>query len=200
MHRPQAVNTNFSGAFLKNLDFTPKTLYISASGRYLGMRRYWEACPDQHTLRNNILISQRTAAMSVNKVILIGRLGRDPEVRYTQSGTAVTNFTLATTRTFKKENNKTEETEWHRVVAFGRTAEVCGEYLQKGKQVYIEGRLQTREWEDKDGNKRWTTEVIVERMQMLGSRAEKEVAASPPAEADPFSKSYEDLPDDDVPF
>jgi len=138
--------------------------------------------------------------MSVNKVILIGRLGRDPEVRYSQSGTAVTNFTLATTRTFKKENNKTEETEWHRVVAFGRTAEVCGEYLQKGKQVYVEGRLQTREWEDKEGNKRWTTEVIVERMQMLGGRAEKEMAASPPAEADPFNKSYAELPEDDVPF
>jgi len=138
--------------------------------------------------------------MSVNKVILIGRLGRDPEARYNQSGTAVTNFTLATTRTFKKENGKAAETEWHRVVAFGRTAEVCGEYLQKGKQVYVEGRLQTREWEDKDGNKRWTTEIIVERMQMLGGRSEREPASGPPSEADPFNKSYAEVPDDDVPF
>ncbi len=137
--------------------------------------------------------------MSVNKVILIGRLGRDPEVRYTQSGTAVTNFTLATSRTYKKENEKIDETEWHRVVAFGRTAEICGEYLQKGKQVYVEGRLQTREWEDKDGNRRWTTEVIIERMQMLGARADKDTSYSPPVEEDPFNKTPDEGPDD-VPF
>ena len=137
--------------------------------------------------------------MSVNKVILIGRLGKDPEVRYTQSGTAVTNFNMATTRTYKKENEKVDETEWHRVVAFGRTAEVCGEYLQKGSQVYVEGRLQTREWEDKDGNRRWTTEIITERMQMLGSRSERE-AGPPSGGMDPFDKTPDTFPDDDVPF
>jgi single-strand DNA-binding protein len=147
--------------------------------------------------------------MSVNKVILIGRLGKDPEVRYAQSGTAVTNFTMATTRTYKKENERVDETEWHRIVAFGRTGEICGEYLNKGSQVYIEGRIQTREWEDKDGNRRWTTEVITERMQMLGSREDrgrdtsdtgsrkKSREGSPPSyDDDPFNTPTED----DVPF
>jgi len=138
--------------------------------------------------------------MSVNKVILIGRLGKDPEVRYTQSGTAVTNFNLATDRTYKKNDERVDETEWHRVVAFGRTAEVCGEYLQKGSQIYIEGRLQTREWEDKDGNRRWTTEVITERMQMLGSRGDRTAGQGPPMPDDPFDKTPSDVPDDDVPF
>jgi single-strand DNA-binding protein len=138
--------------------------------------------------------------MSVNKVILIGNLGKDPEVRYTQSGTAVTNFTLATSRSFKKDGEKVDETEWHRVVAFGRTAEVCGEYLSKGKQVYVEGRIQTREWEDKEGNRRWTTEIIIERMQMLGSRADKAVEQPPPITDDPFDKTPDDVRDDDVPF
>jgi single-strand DNA-binding protein len=105
----------------------------------------------------------------VNKVILVGNLGRDPEVRYTQGGTAVANFTLATTDRFKNRDGEWEDrTEWHRVVFFGRTAEVCGEYLHKGKQIYVEGRLQTRKWEDRDGNERYTTEVVGDRMQMLG--------------------------------
>ena len=147
--------------------------------------------------------------MSVNKVILVGRLGKDPEVRYAQSGTAVTNFTMATTRTYKKENERVDETEWHRIVAFGRTGEICGEYLNKGSQVYIEGRIQTREWEDKDGNRRWTTEVITERMQMLGSREDrsrdnsanasrKNAGEGPPPSYndDPFNTPTED----DVPF
>jgi single-strand DNA-binding protein len=138
--------------------------------------------------------------MSVNKVILIGNLGKDPEVRYTQSGIAVTNFTMATTRTFKKEGERVDETQWHRIVAFGRTAEVCGEYLSKGKQVYVEGRLQTREWEDKDGNRRWTTEIVTERMQMLGNRLDRVAEQPPPIEEDPFNKSLDDVPDDDVPF
>ena len=107
--------------------------------------------------------------MSVNKVILVGRLGKDPEVRHSNNGTAFCNFTLATDRSFQKDGQKTTETEWHKIVAIGRTAEVCGEYLQKGKQIYIEGRIQTREWE-KDGQKRWTTEIMVERMQMLGGK------------------------------
>jgi len=114
--------------------------------------------------------------MSVNKVILVGRLGKDPEVRYSNNGAAITNFNLATDRTYKKKDSeeKVQETEWHRCVSFGRTAEVCGEYLKKGSLIYIEGRLQTRDWEDKDGNKRWTTEVIIDQMKMLGSKADNE--------------------------
>jgi len=132
--------------------------------------------------------------MSVNKVILVGRLGRDPEIRYTPGGTAVTNLSVATS--FKPKEGE-EKTEWHRCVAFGRTAEVCGEYLHKGTQVYIEGRLQTRDWEDKEGTKRYTTEVIVERMQMLGSRADREQTAGGGAES--FNKLPDEGPDD-VPF
>ncbi|MCX8044354.1 MAG: single-stranded DNA-binding protein [Desulfobacterota bacterium] len=131
--------------------------------------------------------------MSVNKVILIGRLGRDPEIRYTPSGTAVANFSVATS--FKPKEGE-EKTEWHRCVAFGRTAEVCGQYLHKGSQVYVEGRLQTRDWEDKDGNKRSTTEVLIERMQMLGSKGERDQAIAVNNGEDAFNK----LPDDDVPF
>ena len=106
----------------------------------------------------------------VNKVILIGNLGADPEVRYAQNGTAVANFRVATTETWKKEGEKEEQTEWHRVVTFGRLAEICGEYLSKGSKVYIEGRIQTRKWEDRDGNTRYTTEVVAREMQMLSPR------------------------------
>lgn len=106
----------------------------------------------------------------VNKVILIGNLGKDPEVRYTSSGQAVANFPIATTEvSTNKEGNKQEYTEWHRIVAWGRLAEICGEYLTKGKPVYIEGTIRTRSWEDKTGNTRWTTEIIARNMQMLGS-------------------------------
>jgi len=109
----------------------------------------------------------------VNKVIIVGNVGRDPEVRYTQSGRAVASFSVATSERFQdKEGQPQERTEWHRVVAWGRLAEICGEYLRKGKQVYIEGRLQTRDWEDKDGHKRYTTEVIANVMQMLGRRGD----------------------------
>jgi single-strand DNA-binding protein len=106
---------------------------------------------------------------SVNKAIVVGNLGRDPETRYTQSNTAVTNFTIATTDQWTdRDGNKQERTEWHRIVAWGRLGEICGQYLQKGKQVYIEGRLQTREWDDKEGQKRYTTEIVAREMQMLG--------------------------------
>ncbi|MEX2208793.1 MAG: single-stranded DNA-binding protein [Myxococcota bacterium] len=109
----------------------------------------------------------------VNKVIIVGNVGRDPEVRYTQSGRAVASFSVATSERFQdKDGQPQERTEWHRVVAWGRLAEICGEYLRKGKQVYVEGRLQTRDWEDKDGHKRYTTEVIANVMQMLGRRGE----------------------------
>ena len=107
----------------------------------------------------------------VNKVILIGNLGADPEVKYLSNGTTVANFRIATSenRVNRSSGEKTTITEWHRIVAFGRLAEICEEYLNKGKQVYIEGRIRTRSWEDKDGNKSSTTEIVANRMQMLGA-------------------------------
>jgi single-strand DNA-binding protein len=144
--------------------------------------------------------------MSVNKVILVGRLGKDPEVRYSNNGNAVTSFTLATSRVYKdKEGKKIDDTEWHKTVSFGRTAEVCGEYLHKGSLVYIEGRIQTRSWDDKDGNKRWTTEIIIEQMRMLGSKSDSQGGSQggssegndrPQDHGNPTN----DFPDDDVPF
>jgi len=109
---------------------------------------------------------------SINKVILIGNLGRDPEVRYTPSGAAVCNLRLATTRNWKSRDTgeRQEETEWHSVVLYDRQAEVAGEYLKKGRSVYIEGRLKTRKWQDKDGNDRYTTEIVADTMQLLGGR------------------------------
>ena len=108
---------------------------------------------------------------SVNKVILIGNLGRDPETRYTTGGDAVTNLRIATTDTWKdKAGEKQEKTEWHTVVLFGRQAEIAGEYLKKGRPVYIEGRLQTRKWTDKEGVEKYSTEVVGDRLQLLGSR------------------------------
>ena len=109
---------------------------------------------------------------SVNKVILIGNLGRDPEVRYTPSGSAVCNVTLATTRSWKGKDSgeKQEETEWHRIVLYDRLAEIAGEYLKKGRSIYVEGRLKTRKWTDKDGAEKYTTEIIAQEMNMLGSR------------------------------
>ncbi len=108
---------------------------------------------------------------SVNKVILVGNLGRDPETRYMPDGAAITNFSIATTEQWKdKSGEKQEKTEWHRISTFQRLAEIAGEYLKKGSQVYIEGRLQTRKWTDKDGVEKYTTEIIADRMQMLGSR------------------------------
>mgnify|MGYP001350119621 CR=1 FL=1 len=138
----------------------------------------------------------------VNKVILLGRLGKDPEVRYSSSGTAITSFSMATSTTFtNKEGQKEEKTEWHKIVAFGRLGEICGEYLAKGKQVYIEGRIQTRDWEDKEGKKRWTTEIIVQNMQLLGSPgapgADKDRSSSEPP---PFDEGAVGPPESDVPF
>lgn len=152
---------------------------------------------------------------SVNKVILIGNLGRDPEVRYMPSGDAVANISIATTETWKDKNGeKQEKTEWHRVAMFGKTAEIAGEYLKKGSQVYIEGRLETRKWTDKEGHERYTTEIRADRMQMLGSRSGGSERMAPPPEDDapraaaaPAQKSggaakgssLEDL-EDDIPF
>lgn len=106
----------------------------------------------------------------VNKVILVGRLGRDPEVRYLPNGNMVTSFTMATTERWSKDGEKKEKTEWHRIVAFGKLAEICGSYLTKGGLIYLDGRLQTREWEDKDGAKRQTTEINASNMQMLDNK------------------------------
>jgi single-strand DNA-binding protein len=127
-------------------------------------------------------------ARGVNKVILIGNLGRDPEVRYSPSGQAIANVTIATSESWKDKNTgeKQEKTEWHRVVFFSRLAEIAGEYLKKGSQVYIEGRLQTRKWQDKDGVERYTTEIVANEMQMLGSRA----GAGAPADSFNQEPSY----------
>ncbi len=147
----------------------------------------------------------------VYKVILIGNLGRDPELRYTQGGQAVANFTVATTENWNNKNGEREErTEWHRIVVWGRAAENCGQYLSKGRSVYIEGRLQTREWEDKDGNKRRTTEVNAQTVQFLGgargergaseqSGTSEQSGASEPSNIDAGSSSTPP-PDDEIPF
>ena len=109
---------------------------------------------------------------SINKVILIGNLGKDPEVRYTPNGAAICNITLATTRSWKNKDSgdKVEETEWHRVVFYDRLAEIAGEYLKKGRPVYVEGRLKTRKWQDKEGVDKYTTEIVADNMQLLGGR------------------------------
>ncbi len=131
------------------------------------------------------------------KATLIGHLGRDPEVRYTPEGLAVANFSVATTEKVKGE----KQTQWFKVTAFGKLGEICGEFLSKGKQVYVEGRLQTNEWEDREGNKRFTVEVIASQMQMLGTR-DSSAPYSPPAgagvseEAPPNAETQ----DDDIPF
>lgn len=161
---------------------------------------------------------------SVNKVILIGNLGRDPEVRYAPSGSAICNVTIATSRNWKDKTSgeRQEETEWHRVVFYDRLAEIAGEYLKKGKSVYIEGRLKTRKWTDKDGVEKYTTEIIAQEMTMLGSRegggmgggddmggGERSAPAprsAPPARSAPAPKpaaksstGFDDM-DDDIPF
>lgn len=111
---------------------------------------------------------------SVNKVILIGNVGKDPETRFSESGTAIANLTIATTNRFKNKQGQTQEdTEWHRVVAYGKLAEIIDKYVQKGKPLYIEGRLQTRKWTDKQGVDRYTTEIVAEQMQMLGQKESK---------------------------
>jgi len=111
---------------------------------------------------------------SVNKVILVGNVGKDPETRFSESGTAIANLTIATTNRFKNKQGQTQEdTEWHRVVAYGKLAEIIEKYVQKGKPLYVEGRLQTRKWTDKQGVDRYTTEIVAEQMQMLGQKESK---------------------------
>ncbi len=140
---------------------------------------------------------------SVNKVILIGNLGRDPEVRYTQNGTAVANFTLATNEVWNdKSGERQERTEWHRIVVWGKQAEIAREHLSKGKQVYIEGSIQTRQWDDREGHKRTTTEIKAQRLIMMG-RAEagenRMNAAAPPPDV-AGDEPGPPPPDDDIPF
>jgi single-strand DNA-binding protein len=135
----------------------------------------------------------------LNKVILIGNVGRDPELRYTASGQPVANFSLATSEAWTNRDGEREQrTEWHRIVAWGRLAEICGEHLSKGKQVYIEGRLQTRDWEDREGNKRRTTEITAQQLLMLGRRGDAPGGGvsegEGPAEPDAEEGS------DDIPF
>lgn len=141
---------------------------------------------------------------SVNKVILIGNLGADPELRYTPGGRAVANFRMATSRSWNtKDGEKKEETEWHRIVAWDKLAEIIGEYLKKGSPVYVEGRLQTRSWEDQSGVKRYSTEIVAHEMKMLGQRQD---TASETREAAPnVSPPPDNMPstfeaDDDLPF
>src|ERR671922_836310 len=142
---------------------------------------------------------------SVNKVILVGRLGKDPEVKYTQGGTPVARFSLATDEVWKDQSGeKQQRTEWHNIVAWSKLAEICGQYLSKGRLIYLEGRLQTRTWEDKDGNKRSTTEIRADNMVMLSARfeearPEKTVAIAAPA-ASAESTAEPEITDDDIPF
>lgn len=153
-------------------------------------------------------------ARGINKVILVGNLGKDPEVRYVPNGAAIANITLATSESWKDKvsGEKQERTEWHRVVFFGKLAEIAGEYLKKGAQVYVEGRLQTRKWQDKEGKDRYTTEIVANDLQMLGSRggsAGGESYSQEPVEAGARERkeapdtaratSGEDF-DDDIPF
>ncbi len=154
-------------------------------------------------------------ARGVNKVILIGNLGKDPEVRYMPSGQAVANVTLATTDSWKDKQSgeQQDRTEWHNLVFYGRLGEIAGEYLRKGSQIYVEGRLQTRKWQDKNGQDRWTTEIIANEMQMLGGRGGAAASednsgqyaprprAAAPAQAAPQSTGggFDDF-DDDIPF
>jgi single-strand DNA-binding protein len=144
-------------------------------------------------------------AKGINKVILVGNLGQDPEVKYMPSGGAVCNVSLATTDSWKDKTSgeRQERTEWHRVVFFHRLAEIAGEYLRKGSQVYVEGRLQTRKWQDKDGQERYTTEIIASEMQMLGGRSGG-FDQSSPSPSGPSQARREESPsddfDDDIPF
>jgi single-strand DNA-binding protein len=136
---------------------------------------------------------------SVNKVILVGNLGADPELRYTPGGAAVAKFNVATHEQWTgKDGQKGERTEWHKIVAWARLGEICGEYLHKGSQVYIEGRIQTKSWEDREGVKRYTTEIIAQTMKMLGS-AGKGGEAKSQEERFPTEEPVS-IPDDDIPF
>jgi single-strand DNA-binding protein len=137
----------------------------------------------------------------INKVILVGRLGSDPEVKYTPSGVTVAEFSLATSEEWKDKSTgeKRERTEWHRIEAWRRLGEICGEYLRKGKQVYIEGKIKTDTWEDGDGNKRYRTKIVAQNMQMLDSPMRNERREGPPEEKFSVEEPV-NIPEDDIPF
>lgn len=139
--------------------------------------------------------------MSVNKVIIVGRLGQDPELKYTPGGTAVCNFTVATTDSYKdKSGNKQEKTEWHRIVVWGKLAELCNQYLAKGSQAYLEGSLTTRSWEDKNSVKRYTTEINASTVQFLGSKSGGSGQASSNPEQEYDISTDANFTADDIPF
>ena len=137
---------------------------------------------------------------SLNKVLIIGNLGKDPEVTYTPKGTAVAKFSVATKDSYKsKDGNKTESTDWHNIVIWGKLAEICGEYLHKGSQVYVEGKLKTRSWEGKDGQKKYIIEVVAEAVQFLDKAGGQAAKESTPQKSQPIQgPGY--IPDDDIPF
>ena len=145
---------------------------------------------------------------SVNKVILLGNLGKDPEQRFMPNGDAVANFSIATTENYKDKNGeKQEKTEWHNIVIYGKLAEIAGQYLKKGSPVYIEGRIQTRKWQDKEGADRYTTEIVASAMQMLGGKQEGQQQASAPQQRTqqrqqqrPAQQNYAAFDDVDIPF
>lgn len=133
--------------------------------------------------------------MSINKVILVGHLGKDPELRYTPTGTPVCTFSLATSERYKdREGQQQEKTEWHNIVAWRGLAESCGKYLTKGKQIYLEGKITSRSYDDRDGVKRYITEIIADQMRMLGGKTPEKTTAAPPKEPPVFSE------DDQIPF
>ncbi len=172
--------------------------------------------PRLNTLKSTLKRAQKTVSsapnkeeifMSVNKVIILGRLGQDPELKYTPSGAAVCNFSLATTENWQdKSGQKQEKTEWHRIVVWGKLAELCNQYLSKGRQAFVEGRLQTRSWEAQDGNKRYMTEINANNIQFIGGQAQ--ASNSKPAEQQsqgPMDEDYNVSADanftaDDIPF
>jgi len=143
---------------------------------------------------------KRKGQIMYNKVTLVGRLGSDPEVKYTQSGTPVATFSLATSETWKKDGEKQEKTEWHKIVTWERLAEVCGEYLTKGKLVLIEGKLQTRSWDDKEGNRRQVTEIVAKTMVMLGSTGENNKPGKTSGNNQPIPGDNQPIHEDDIPF
>lgn len=136
---------------------------------------------------------------SINKVILVGRLGRDPETRHTSSGKAVCNFSIATDETWKDNSGERQKkTEWHKIVAWGKLAEVCQQYLKKGALVYIEGRIESRDWEDKEGQKRTSFEIVADTMRILSDKSDKSAGASAPASSKRFASTT--IADEDIPF
>jgi single-strand DNA-binding protein len=144
------------------------------------------------------------ASKGINKAIVLGNLGKDPEIRYAANGNAIASFSIATSESWKDKNSgeKVEKTEWHRISAFGKLAEIIGEYLKKGSQVYIEGKIQTRKWQGKDGSDRYTTEIVASEMQMLGGKQDGGQQSSapsgtaPPATVQPANADF----DDEIPF